>query len=183
MLSATRDKATILFWHHINFGFLDNQAEKINWLRISVTHNRWQWLSSLTVPLSCGYCPRFGLHPQTLLFLCLVPSISSFQMPPLRVRFQTPGQLLLSHELEVQCAIQCATEPVLSHELNLLPILHNTNKTAIQLVIFQNKVKLSNSHSYLKCLNIFHKYCIWTLLLTMIATPFLLRDSYPQQQI
>ena len=24
------------------------------------------------------------------------------------------------------------------------------------------------------------KYCIWTLLLTMMATPFLLRDSYPQ---
>ena len=63
MLSATWDKATILFWHHINFGFLDNQAEKINWLRISITHNKWQWLSSLTVPLSCGYCPRFGLHP------------------------------------------------------------------------------------------------------------------------
>ena len=24
------------------------------------------------------------------------------------------------------------------------------------------------------------KYCIWTLLLTMMATPFLLRDSCPQ---
>ena len=41
MLSGTWDKATILFWHHINFGFLGNQAEKVNLLRISITHSKW----------------------------------------------------------------------------------------------------------------------------------------------
>ena len=156
MLSATWDKATILFWHHINFGFLGNQAEKVNLLRMSVTHSKWQWLSSLTVPLSCGYCPRFGLHPQTLLFLCFVPSISSFQMPPLRVRWQpTPvflpgeshgwwslvgysprGRNELDMTKRLHFHFQTPGQLLLSHELNLLPILHNTNKTATQLLIF-----------------------------------------------
>ena len=39
-------------------------------------------------------------------------------------------------------------------------------------------LKTNRDHSVF--FEIASKYCIWTLLLTMMATPFLLRDSSPQ---
>ena len=51
------------------------------------------------------------------------------------------------------------------------------------ITVILNSLPWKQTEIILSFLRLHSSIALWTLLLTMMATPFLLRDSYPQQQI